>query len=50
MAVMPVMMKDQAPLRRARTAQTITRESHLVEETNFLFAVGQERKRSERSG
>jgi len=50
MAVMPVMMRDQAPLRRARTAQTITRESHLVEETNFLFAVGQERKRSERSG
>jgi exopolysaccharide biosynthesis polyprenyl glycosylphosphotransferase len=43
-------MRDQAPLRRARTAQTITRESHLVEETNFLFAVGQERKRSERSG
>jgi len=50
MAVMPVMMRDQAPLRRARTAQTITRESHLVEETNFLFAVAQERKRSERSG
>ena len=50
MAVMPVTIRDQAPLRRARTAQTITRESHLVEETNFLFAVGQERKRSERSG
>ncbi len=50
MAVMPVMMRDQAPLRRARTAQTITRESHLVEESNFLFAVAQERKRSERSG
>lgn len=50
MAVMPVTMREQAPLRRARTAQTITRESHLVEETNFLFAVAQERKRSERSG
>ena len=50
MAVMPVMMSDQAPLRRARTAQTITREYHLVEQTNFLFAVAQERKRSERSG
>lgn len=50
MAVMPVTIRDQAPLRRARTAQTITRESHLVAETNFLFAVGQERKRSERSG
>lgn len=50
MAVMPVTIRDQAPLRRARTAQTITRESHLVAETNFLFAVAQERKRSERSG
>jgi lipopolysaccharide/colanic/teichoic acid biosynthesis glycosyltransferase len=50
MAVMPVTIREQAPLRRARTAQTITRESHLVAETNFLFAVGQERKRSERSG
>lgn len=50
MAVMPVTMRDQAPLRRARTATTITRESHLVEETNFIFAVSQERKRSERSG
>jgi exopolysaccharide biosynthesis polyprenyl glycosylphosphotransferase len=50
MAVMPVTIRDQAPLRRGRTAQTITRESHLVSETNFLFAVGQERKRSERSG
>ncbi|MGH9524222.1 MAG: sugar transferase [Terriglobales bacterium] len=50
MAVMPVTIHDQAPLRRGRSAQTITRESHLVSETNFLFAVGQERKRSERSG
>ena len=50
MAVMPVTIHDQAPLRRERSARTITRESHLVAETNFLFAVGQERKRSERSG
>lgn len=50
MAVMPVTIREQAPMRRGRTAQTITRESHLVSEVNFLFAVGQERKRSERSG
>src|SRR5690242_2926274 len=52
MAVMPVVIKDR-PARRAVGAgaqvQT-TREASLAVEPSFLFALSQERKRSERSG